>query len=122
MERFRIDVGHIHKVMPGNIVGAIANEAGLDARHIGRINIFENYSTVDLPEDMPAEIFRDLKKVWVAGQTLKISREAGEQSSSKPSRPPIGKTDGTKQHPEKKQRKPKADRKKTKTREKAKSK
>jgi ATP-dependent RNA helicase DeaD len=74
MERFRIEVGHQHEVMPGNIVGAIANEAGLDAKHIGRINIHDDHSTVDLPGDMPDEIFKDLKNVWVSGQTLKISR------------------------------------------------
>jgi ATP-dependent RNA helicase DeaD len=87
MERFRIEVGHNHEVMPGNIVGAIANEAGLDAQHIGRINIFDDHSTVDLPGDMPEEIFRDLKKVWVSGQTLKISRISGEENSSRSGRP-----------------------------------
>ncbi len=66
MERFRIEVGHNDQVMPGNIVGAIANEAGLDSKDIGRINIFDRYSTVDLPLDMPDDIFKDLKNTWVA--------------------------------------------------------
>ena len=74
MERFRIEVGHNNNVMPGNIVGAIANEAGLDSKDIGRITIYEDYSTVDLPLEMPDDIFRDLKKVWVSGKTLNISR------------------------------------------------
>ena len=77
MQRFRIEVGHIHKVMPGNIVGAIANEANIDAQNIGRINIFDDHSTIDLPADMPEDIYAGLKKVWVAGQTLNISREGG---------------------------------------------
>jgi ATP-dependent RNA helicase DeaD len=42
-------VGHAHQVKPGNIVGAIANEAGLEAGHIGRINIRTNDTLVDLP-------------------------------------------------------------------------
>ena len=75
MERFRIEVGHKHKVMPGNIVGAIANEAGIESKYIGLINIYEDHSTVDLPVEMPKEIFRHLKKTWVAGQMLNISRE-----------------------------------------------
>jgi ATP-dependent RNA helicase DeaD len=74
MERFRIEVGHDHGVKPGNIVGAIANEAGLDHDYIGRIDIAMAYSTVELPEGMPADIFRRLQKVRVAGQQLKISR------------------------------------------------
>ena len=78
LERFRIEVGHKHNVMPGNIVGAIANEAGIESQYIGRINIYDDYSLVDLPEGMPKEIFNELKKVWVSGQQLKISRLSKE--------------------------------------------
>jgi ATP-dependent RNA helicase DeaD len=74
MDRFRIEVGHNHKVMPGNIVGAIANEADIDSKHIGRINIFDDYSLVDLPENMPKELLNSLKPVRVAGQRLNISQ------------------------------------------------
>jgi len=83
MKRYRIEVGHNHKVKPGNIVGAIANEAGIDSQHIGRINIHENYSLIDLPEGMPKDIFNDLKKVWVSGQQLKISHLENERSPGK---------------------------------------
>jgi len=74
MESFRVEVGSAHGVKPGNIVGAIANEAGIDGEFIGRIEIYEDFSTVDLPEGMPRDIFRELKKVWVSGQQLKIKR------------------------------------------------
>ena len=83
MTRYRIEVGHNHKVKPGNIVGAIANEAGIDSQHIGRINIHDDYSLIDLPEGMPRAIFNDLKKVWVSGRQLKISHLAKERSSGK---------------------------------------
>ena len=73
MDRFRIEVGHNHKVKPGNIVGAIANEADIDSKFIGRINIFDDYSLVDLPENMPRELMNALKPVRVAGQRLNIS-------------------------------------------------
>ena len=79
MERYRITVGHDHGVMPGNIVGAIANEADIEGRHIGRINIYDNYSMIDLPAGMPKETFEALKKVWVSGQRLGISR-AGDKA------------------------------------------
>jgi len=74
MERFRVEVGHDHEVQPGNIVGAIANEAGLDAEHIGHIDIRDKFSFVELPEGMPRAVFNDLQKVWIGGQKLKISR------------------------------------------------
>ena len=73
MQTYRIEVGHDHGVKPGNIVGAIANEAGIDSKHMGRIQINDDYSTIDLPEGMPKDIFMDLKSVRVAGQKLNIS-------------------------------------------------
>ena len=84
MERFRIEVGRQHNVKPGNIVGAIANEAGLDAKFIGHIDIQDNYSFVGLPKDMPQDVFLDLKKTRVCGQRLNISR--AEQEGMKPPR------------------------------------
>lgn len=73
-ERFRIEVGRTHGVSPGHIVGAIANEAGLDSKHIGRIELYDDFSTVDLPTGMPREVLVILKKVWVSGQQMRISR------------------------------------------------
>lgn len=74
VETWRIEVGSDHGVAPGNLVGAIANEAGLDSSHIGRIEIFPEYSTVDLPIGMPKAIFQDLRKAWVCGRQLLLSR------------------------------------------------
>ena len=74
METYRIEVGHRHGVQPGNIVGAIANEAELEARFIGRIDIRDEFSLVDLPEGMPPELLQHLKKVRVAGQMLRMRR------------------------------------------------
>ncbi len=74
MESFRIEVGHAHGVKPANIVGAIANEAGLDSKFIGRIDIQDDYTVLDLPEGMPKELLMHLKKVWVSGQQLRIHK------------------------------------------------
>ena len=86
MERFRIEVGHDHEVQPGNIVGAIANEAGLDAENIGHIDIRDKFSFIELPEGMPKAVFNDLQKVWIGGQKLKISRLAVNEDGKTPSR------------------------------------
>jgi ATP-dependent RNA helicase DeaD len=83
METFRIEVGSVHSIKPGNIVGAIANEADIEGVHIGRVDIREDHSYVDLPEGMPKEIFKQLQKVRVAGRELRISRIA-----EKPPKPP----------------------------------
>jgi len=80
METYRIEVGRDHGVQPGNIMGAIANEAGLDGKFIGRIVLRDDHSFVDLPAGIPKEIFRTLQKVRVAGQQLQISRALKTQA------------------------------------------
>lgn len=82
-ERFRLEVGHTHGVKPGNIVGAIANEAGLEGRQIGRIDIFDDYSVIDLPVGMPNDVFHALKKTRVSGRQLNISRYEENRGRSK---------------------------------------
>ncbi len=94
METFRIEVGSVHGIKPGNIVGAIANEAGIEGVHIGRVDIREDHCFVDLPEGMPKQVFKDLQKVRVVGRELRISR-VGE----KPPKPP---RDSTGRHVERK--------------------
>jgi ATP-dependent RNA helicase DeaD len=72
-ETFRIEVGYVHGVKPGNIVGAIANVAGLEGRQIGHVDIREDHTFVGLPRGMPDEVMRELAKTRVAGRMLQIS-------------------------------------------------
>jgi ATP-dependent RNA helicase DeaD len=88
METFRIEVGSNHGIKPGNIVGAIANEAGIEGVHIGRVDIREDHSFVDLPEGMPKQVFKALQKVRVAGRELKIGKV--DEKPPKPARNPAG--------------------------------
>jgi ATP-dependent RNA helicase DeaD len=74
MDSYRIEVGREHGVLPGNIVGAIANEIGIEGSFIGRIAIFDRHSIVDLPEGLPEDMFQALGKVQVLGNRLNISR------------------------------------------------
>jgi ATP-dependent RNA helicase DeaD len=77
METYRLEVGRNNDVQPGNIVGAIANEAKLESRNIGRIKIFDDYSLVDLPTGISKDVISHLRNVWVAGQKLNISKLHG---------------------------------------------
>ena len=72
MQRYRIDVGHTHGAKPGNIVGAIANEGNINSKNIGAIEIYDKFSTVDLPQGMPRETKELLQNTRVAGQKLSI--------------------------------------------------
>lgn len=74
MQRYRIEVGRADNVKPGNIVGAVANEGGIDGNQIGPISIYDDYSTVDLPDGLPADVFQTLRKVRVAGKQLQLTR------------------------------------------------
>ncbi|WP_130620198.1 DEAD/DEAH box helicase [Dyella amyloliquefaciens] len=89
---YRVEVGHEHGVKPGNIIGAIANEAGLESNFIGRLSIRGEYSLIDLPDGMPKEVFEHLKKVWVSQQQLRIKEWDGDDSgaSEAPPRKPGG--------------------------------
>ncbi len=95
METYRIEVGHTHGVKPANIVGAIANEAGLESRYIGRIDIHDDHSVLDLPADMPRELLQHLKKVWVSGQQLQMRKvEPGEESAPRAFKPKFARPGG----------------------------
>ena len=84
MERFRLEVGSKHGAKESNVVGAIANEAGVDSCYIQNITMFEQYTTLDLPLGMPHQLFRQLKNVRIAGRKMNITRlEAYEQERRK---------------------------------------
>ncbi len=111
LETFRIEVGREHGVEPRNIVGAIANEAGVESQHIGRIDIRDDHSVVDLPKGMPPEIFEHLKTVWVASRQLAISREKGAFPAPPAGRRPKPKSAAGKPKKSKKSKKSKAPKK-----------
>ena len=76
MQRYRVAVGHRDRVKPGNLVGAIAGETGLQGRSIGRIQIFDNHSLVDLPKGMPEDIFNSLRTLRVMNRELQITQDS----------------------------------------------
>jgi len=88
LRRYRIEVGRVHGVVPGHIVGAIANEANINSRDIGQIKISHDYSLVDLPENLSPATFRQLQKVWVCGQQLQLSLDAGGGHEFRQDKPP----------------------------------
>lgn len=84
MVRYRIEVGRDDGAKPGDVVGAIANESGIDGDHIGHIKLHDSYSTVDLPKGMPKDMLNTLKKVRICNKTIFISEEARADHSNKP--------------------------------------
>ncbi|MGY3889835.1 DEAD/DEAH box helicase [Aeromonas mytilicola] len=90
MERYRVDVGAHHGVKPGQIVGAIANEANIESRFIGNIDIADDFSTVDLPKGMTADVLEVIKKARVCQRPLQITRytevPAGSNTAPRPPR------------------------------------
>jgi ATP-dependent RNA helicase DeaD len=86
MQTYRIEVGRTHQVQPGNIVGAITNETGMGGNEIGKIKIFDRFSAVDLPKDMPSGMLESLKNLCVSGRKLRISQM--EDSRPRPAEKP----------------------------------
>jgi hypothetical protein len=70
-----IGAGRKLKMRPGDLVGAIANEAGLDSAHIGSIQIADNFSTVEVPEAMADEVISALKNTKIKGLRVQVRRD-----------------------------------------------
>jgi ATP-dependent RNA helicase DeaD len=89
--RYRLNVGTEHGVKVGNIIGAIANEAGIDSADIQKLSIENNESFVSLPKDMSSSALKKIQNAWVSGQQLSAQKIGG---SGKPS----GRSGGGKPH------------------------
>ncbi|MBB3045781.1 ATP-dependent RNA helicase DeaD [Litorivivens lipolytica] len=87
METFRMAVGKQHNVTKGDIVGAIANEAGIENRYIGKIRIFQDYSIIELPDGMPNDLLAHLRKVRVRQQPMMLERAGDEKPKRGPKKP-----------------------------------
>lgn len=75
MDNYRIEVGKTHGVSPKHIVGAIANEADISSRFIGEIRLYDEHSTVQLPQGMPANLLQHMQRVFVCNRPLKMTLE-----------------------------------------------
>jgi ATP-dependent RNA helicase DeaD len=91
LARYRIEVGRNQGVLPKEIVGAIANEGGIDGKLIGQINLFDDYSTVELPAALPQDVLDILRRTRVRQCALKIRpSEPGEDEVKRPAKPKWG--------------------------------
>jgi ATP-dependent RNA helicase DeaD len=88
MLTYRLEVGKNDSVEPSNIVGAIANEADISSQYIGQIILHDEYSTVDLPDGMPDDVFKTLKKARVRSKALNISIDKGGDNTAPSNRSP----------------------------------
>jgi ATP-dependent RNA helicase DeaD len=70
MTRLYIDVGRDDGVRPGDIVGAIANEAGIPGRAIGAIELFDRFALVDVPATQSEKVLRALKRTTIRGRKI----------------------------------------------------
>ena len=77
MRTYRLAVGRNERVQPGGIVGAIANEGGLTSAQIGHIDIRSNHSLVDLPADLPEEVFERLSRTRIQGKHIDLRPDTG---------------------------------------------
>ena len=88
LERYRLEVGTVHGARPGAIVGALANEGGIASSQIGRIEMRDQHSLVDLPADMSATELERLRKIRVAGRPLNMTPWSGPDHSGASGREP----------------------------------
>ena len=84
MRRYRVAVGRRDNIKPGNVLGAIANEAEISSEFIGAIQIFQDFTTVDLPDEMPKETLEILKKTRVFDKKLSIEELTEKNNTTSP--------------------------------------
>ncbi|BBX86658.1 DEAD/DEAH box helicase [Mycolicibacterium aubagnense] len=77
---YRIAVGKRHKVMPGAIVGAIANEGGLNRSDFGHISIRVDHSLVELPAKLSKDTLKKLESTRISGQLIHLELDKGGHS------------------------------------------
>lgn len=77
MKQYRIAVGRRHKVEPRQIVGALANEGGLRRDDFGHIQIRPDFSLVELPADMPRDVFDRLRDTRISGKLIEMREDQG---------------------------------------------
>jgi ATP-dependent RNA helicase DeaD len=77
MVRYRIEVGRVHQVNINLIKDLIVEEAGVERKKIGYVDILENYTVLSLPPGMPVDILQIFKDLEVNGQVLDIKRLSG---------------------------------------------
>ena len=75
MTRVYIGAGRKANVRPADLVGTIANEAGIDARGIGMIEITDKFSLVELPEDVTDQVIAALRAATIKGKRLTVRRD-----------------------------------------------
>ena len=73
-EVFRFELGKLHNIKKEKIESLIAEIAGLEPEHIGKMQVKDSHSLIELPFGMPKEVFKDLNRSWVDGHQLKFSR------------------------------------------------
>jgi ATP-dependent RNA helicase DeaD len=76
--RYRVAVGHTHGVRPGGIVGAITAEGGLNGKDLGRIDIYDTFSTVEIAGQLSPAAFGRISAAKVSGQSLRIELDSGD--------------------------------------------
>jgi ATP-dependent RNA helicase DeaD len=86
MATYRIGIGRRHKVQPGAIVGAIANEGGLSRQDFGHIDIQLDHSLVELPAQLSSATLSALKRTRISGKLIDLTRESEPRHSSEPRR------------------------------------
>jgi len=73
--RLWVGAGRKAKLRPGDLVGAIANEVGIDAGVIGSIQIADGYSTVEVPEEIADDIIEALRNTTIKGRRVNVRKD-----------------------------------------------
>ena len=91
MDTYKLEVGREHSVRVGDILGAVANELGIESRYIGEITLEDSQSRIELPKDMPKDLFQEFRKIRIRSYPAKpelvgagAKKERNSNANAKP--------------------------------------
>jgi ATP-dependent RNA helicase DeaD len=88
LSTYRIEVGRRQRVEPRQIVGALANEGGLSREDFGGIDIRPDFSLVELPANLPSDVFDRLSGTRISGKLIELRPDSGGPRRDGAERPP----------------------------------
>ena len=74
MTRLFINIGKRDGVRPANILGAIAGESGISGNLVGSIDMYDNYTFVDVPQNMASEVLDAMNQAKIKGRSVTMER------------------------------------------------
>ena len=78
MARLFVNIGKNQNIRPGDVLGAVAGESGISGKLVGSIDMYDNYTFVDVPREYADAVLRAMKDVKIKGKNVHVEKANGK--------------------------------------------